>query len=291
MSPDEALSKIARQQHGLVTTRQALSCGLTPDALRHRTETGALNRLHRGLFVVGGALKTFERDVLEGVLRVGPGAAGSHVTAAMVLGIAERRQHKIHVTAVERHRSQEGLFIHQAELRKSDLRTIDCIPVTAPNRTLVDIANERVLEAALDDAIQLRLTTVQTLRRYIADRGLAHNRGMAQLKRLLDDRQHGSTQKALERLFLRKLRAAGFPEPRKQHPVANYKIDFAYPTKRLAIELDGLGSHFSAAHFREDLRRQNDLVLAGWLPLRFSWEDVAELWPNTEARLRDALDG
>jgi very-short-patch-repair endonuclease len=40
------------------------------------------------------------------------------------------------------------------------------------------------------------------------------------------------------------------------------------------IELDGWESHGSKQAFRWDRRRQNQAVILGWLPLRFTWADV-----------------
>jgi very-short-patch-repair endonuclease len=112
---------------------------------------------------------------------------------------------------------------------------------------------------------------------------------MKTLKRLLDDRTKGVPQKELEKLFLRKLRTAVIPEPVRQHPCGSHFIDLAYPDAKLAIELDGLRDHFSADAFKRDRRRQNEIVLAGYTVLRFTWEDVQDRWPNVEATIRRAL--
>jgi very-short-patch-repair endonuclease len=52
-------------------------------------------------------------------------------------------------------------------------------------------------------------------------------------------------------------------------------VDFAWPTLRVAVEIDGAETHASASALDRDLRRQNRIVLAlgpaGWILLRFSW--------------------
>lgn len=58
-------------------------------------------------------------------------------------------------------------------------------------------------------------------------------------------------------------------------------IDFAYihPYFRIAIEVDGLGTHWqniSQEEFSEHLHRQNQLVIDGWYILRFSFLDLQE---------------
>jgi very-short-patch-repair endonuclease len=50
-------------------------------------------------------------------------------------------------------------------------------------------------------------------------------------------------------------------------------VDFAYPEKKIYIEVDG--SHHETRKQREDdLRRQNKLSRAGWLPFRYTRADV-----------------
>jgi very-short-patch-repair endonuclease len=40
------------------------------------------------------------------------------------------------------------------------------------------------------------------------------------------------------------------------------------------IELDGWATHRSKEAFRRDRRRQNQAVILGWKPLRFTWTDI-----------------
>jgi len=53
-----------------------------------------------------------------------------------------------------------------------------------------------------------------------------------------------------------------------------YYIDFAYPEVMLAVEVDGYERRASAASLEYDLGRQNQLSLAGWNFMRFSWAKV-----------------
>lgn len=59
-------------------------------------------------------------------------------------------------------------------------------------------------------------------------------------------------------------------EPRAQHEVAGYSIDVAIPQARVAIESDGFDHHSKNVDLERDHERQNDLVAAGWVPLRYS---------------------
>ena len=99
---------------------------------------------------------------------------------------------------------------------------------------------------------------------------------MGVLSRLLDDREHGVPESELERAFLRLVRRHRLPVPVRQHPVGRYRLDFAYPDVKVAIELDGWATHGSPQRRRADLSRQNELEVLGWHVLRFTWDDVTK---------------
>lgn len=60
-------------------------------------------------------------------------------------------------------------------------------------------------------------------------------------------------------------------------PGRKYRIDFAFPADKLAIEIDGWQYHGKTlGAFRNDRTRQNELAVAGWLILRFPAGDVSK---------------
>ena len=64
------------------------------------------------------------------------------------------------------------------------------------------------------------------------------------------------------------------PSPSAQHAVVlgrrRRPIDFAYPERMLAVEVDGFEFHRDRSAFDEDRARANDLVVAGWHVLRLT---------------------
>jgi very-short-patch-repair endonuclease len=73
---------------------------------------------------------------------VGEAGALSHSTAAAIWELGQLPPELVHVTVVARNlRQRLGLRIHRAqELDSRDVRLRDGLPVTAPARTLVDLA-------------------------------------------------------------------------------------------------------------------------------------------------------
>ncbi|MEX0875199.1 MAG: type IV toxin-antitoxin system AbiEi family antitoxin domain-containing protein [Actinomycetota bacterium] len=292
---DREIAKLATAQHNAFSRRQALAIGMTPKAIRWRLETGRWVTLGAGLYAIAGPPATRNQCLVAALLAAGPLAAISHLAAAALWELIELEPSLIDVVVL--HGSLRGAgpgrVIHQANhLDRVDVRTLHGIRVTSPCRTLVDIAgvlSREALEAALDAALYRGLVTVRVVHRYIKHRRLEQHSGIGTLMKLLSDRGAGGLEFELERRFLRLIRKAKLPEPKRQYRVGRARVDFAYPDFRIAIELDGLGFHYDSAVFRRDRRRQNALVLGGWLVLRFTWDDVANRPGSVVDVMRRAL--
>jgi len=50
--------------------------------------------------------------------------------------------------------------------------------------------------------------------------------------------------------------------------------DLMWPAQRVLVELDGLDTHGTRSAMRRDRRRDRLALAAGWVPLRFTWDDV-----------------
>ncbi len=198
-------------------------------------------------------------------------------------------------------RSGTPLVHRSADLAEFEVVEREGIPCTNPTRTLIDLGAvvvDDILERALEDALRRGLTSVSRLRwreRQLARPGRA---GPAALRRVLERRPQGAprTESDLETQFLQCLRAAGVREPVRQHRLrltdgTMVRLDDAYPEELLFVELDGWASHGGRTAFRQDRRRQNQVVLLGWRPLRFTWTDVVEEPERVAAEVAQALAG
>lgn len=166
-----------------------------------------------------------------------------------------------------------------------DHTVVNGVPVTAIPRTLIDagaVHSPRFVEDALDDCIRRGLTTVaEVADRMQATAGQGRD-GIGVMRTILEARAdlQGETESVLESRFLRALREYAVPLPEAQHVIRlGYHVvartDFAYPERRLAIEIDGLRFHASRRSLEADTARQNDIILAGYDLLRFTASDLA----------------
>jgi very-short-patch-repair endonuclease len=165
-------------------------------------------------------------------------------------------------------------------LPRADHVTIGGIPITSPARTLLDLAGcvaEENLEAAVERALRRALVRESVLRWSVGGRGRG---GADTLRRILGARDPGSPalESRLEVKVWRLIVRRGLPKPRRQHPVEidgkRYRLDFAWPSFRVAVEADGFTTHGRRRPFLADRRRMGKLASAGWRVVPVTWEDV-----------------
>jgi very-short-patch-repair endonuclease len=108
-------------------------------------------------------------------------------------------------------------------------------------------------------------------------------------------RQHGC-ESPLELRLLMAIRAAGLPEPLRQHEIYNARgilltrADFAYTTpRRILIYADGLEFHSALRQRIHDTRQSNQLQSEGWQVLRFLGPHVHRNPDDCVAQVREAL--
>lgn len=271
-SKSAAAWQLARRQHGVITREQLAELGYTREAVKHRLRTGRLHPAHRGVYAVGRPQLTKHGRWMAAVLACGPGAAGSHGTAAAILEIGnERGAVEVSVCATRCPRVA-GIQVHRRSvLEANEVGVASRIPVTSPVRTLIDLASylpARQLERAINEADKLDLVDPETLRS-AADthRG---ERGVAALRALLDATTFTLTDSELERRFLALAMRAGLPKPVTGARVNGFKVDFFWPELGLVVETDGLRYHRTPTQQSRDKLRDQAHAAAGMSTLRFS---------------------
>jgi very-short-patch-repair endonuclease len=219
----------------------------------------------------------------------------SHRSATSLYGFLpyEPGSPAIHVTVHARHaRGDAGIVVHEtASLRPHEVREREGIPVTAPIRTLVDLAAgcaEDELERAVAEAFALGLTNRNALLRGVeAARG---RRGVARLAELLEgERRPALTRSRPERRLLAAIRAAELPEPETNVRLGRWEVDFLWPESGLAVELDAYSTHSSPRAFERDRRKDAELSALGLSVQRFTANQVRADAEAVIAWLRAAL--
>jgi very-short-patch-repair endonuclease len=71
----------------------------------------------------------------------------------------------------------------------------------------------------------------------------------------------------------------------RQHRVGRYRVDFAVPSSKIGIELDGFINHSTTTDIAHDCYRQRHLQAQGWFIIRFGG---AEVYVDPDACVREA---
>ena len=284
----------AEQQCGLITTNQFLQQGVTRSQIRSLERIGVIRRADRGLYSLAGAPAGWPMPLWRVMLLASPSALALRRSAAAwwgMDGMPADSPGGIEVAVPRGHQSRVASVKRMYTLESDDVVVHRNLRVTTPARTLIDLGDvvaPSVTERALEWC--LRHQAVQ-----LPDLGRRAKRlrtpGSRQLAALLTLRSDGApaTESDAETLFVQLARREGYPDPQRQRPVLlrghRYRLDFAWPSLRLAVEIDGGSVHGPGALAR-DLFRQNQVLLDGWLILRFTWGQLVREQPAVEADLR-----
>lgn len=271
-SVDLRLGRIAREQHGIVTTRQLIGAGLSDAAISKRVRSGKLYRVHQGVYSVGHDGLSEPARWTAAVLACGPGAVLSHGSAAVHWGLLKPLEGPIDISVPTQNgrKSRRGVRIHRcpslgqspfptsgSEKRLPPLVTVRRgIPVTTVARTLEDLQCSELRPSLVRRAIR-----------------------QAEFLRLpMGEIETDGTRSDLERDFLRLWRRHQVPRPEVNVPIGKVTVDFLWPRERLIVETDSYATHGGSIAFEDDRTRDMYLRRLGYRVHRYS-ETQLEIEP------------
>jgi Transcriptional regulator, AbiEi antitoxin len=273
---DEIIRELAGAAHGVVTRRELLDAGLTPDEIKTRLAKGVLTRVHRGVYRVGHLAPSIEADYLAAVKACGKGALLSGRAAAFLWELLRGSPPPPEVVTPNDRRIS-GVIAHRARRTElAEVRTHRGIPVTSVARTLVDLASslpESALARACHEAgVKYRTTPKQV--NAVLER-IPNARGRAKVRRVLEG-EVPVTLSRLEGRFLKLLKKAGLPLPITNRAAGSRRVDCRWPEHRLTVELDSYRFHNSRYSWEQDRRRDREARARGDEFRRYTWSDVLE---------------
>lgn len=286
---EHVVERLATRSHGVVTRRALLAAGVTQAEIRHRLGTGALLRVHPGVFRVGHRAPSVEARYVAAVRACGDGSRLSGSAAAHLYGLVRGPAPPPEVTVAGKRRVR-GVRVRQARaIDPRDATTHRGIPITTVARTIVDLASElsaeEVARACHEAGVKHGITPRQV--QQVLDRRPT-SRGAGKLRRIL----HGDepiTISRLERRFFELLRAEGLPLPTVNRPASGRRVDCRWPEMALTVELDSYRYHRSRHAWERDRLREREARARGDEFRRYTWGDVYEEPDATLAELRRLL--
>ncbi len=275
---DWTIASLAATQHGAFRTAQVHELKFTNKERRSRLATGRWVAPYFGVYRIAGVPVTWKGELLAACWAGGVRAAASHRSAAALWELPGGDRELVEITCPRwrraRHDESVSLVVHETlTLTAEDLTSIDGIPVTTAERTLLDLGAVRPdrVEVALDAALRRELVTYETLRIMLHRVGRRGRNGTGVLRRILAERapERAVPESERETMLIQALRAFGLDEPVPQHEVRAggrfiARVDLAYPDERVAIEYDSYEHHVGREALVRDSARRNRIMAAGW---------------------------
>ncbi|HJQ95672.1 MAG TPA: type IV toxin-antitoxin system AbiEi family antitoxin domain-containing protein [Acidimicrobiia bacterium] len=298
MELDYELADLASSQAGYLGHDQAVSIGLSDDAIYWRLKQGVFTPAARGIYRVKGFTGD-HRGLLRAATAILPDATASHESAAEIWGMpfVPRKRVVVTVHASTTH-NFPGVRIHRSiDLFGHHRALVDGMPVTTPARTLNDLAavlHPKHLAKVGDEALADRIVDFGDLKDAFHETARRGRTGSGPMRVFINERDGSKPIKAsiLERVGMGVFERGGIPRPEFQYPAPwdpTQRIDFAWPWCCVGCEADGRRWHTRAQDFQKDRARDNLALIHDWRIFRFTWEDFLKRPHLIVAQLKAAI--
>lgn len=279
---------------GIISATRLLEFGCPSRTLARLVTDGELVTMLPGVFR-SAQWPCNREQIMAAACARNPAALLGFTTAGQLWGLRRMTDPEIHILVPHgRSPEMEGIVVHRC--RRIDpvdvVQRPDGLRLTSPPRTLFDSADMIGSEA-----------TTSVLEQLLNEQRLTFGTVSDTVQRLYHPNRPGSTtvlavitarpawraalQSDLEVRVLAEMSRQVLPVPVTQFPMRlpggrDIAIDFAWPTARLAVEVDHPAWHAGAVDSHADKGRDRKLATIGWTSARITDIDV-------DAGLRDAV--
>ncbi|ULE32214.1 DUF559 domain-containing protein [Mycobacterium sp. IDR2000157661] len=273
--PPDLVAVFAEQ--GRVATSAQILRHVSRRAMQRRLRTGELVKVLPGIYSLGAPTELTRLRALD--LRCGEQVAVCLGTAAAVFGFDTEGVTELHVLNPAGHllRDQIGLRVHRRD--GAPLTSHRGRRLTTAAWTAVEVARglrrPRAL-ATLDAALGTKTCDRGEL--LAAADAQAGRRGIVTVRELIQIARPGpeSPMESEARLVMLD---GGLPQPCLQYELVDldgrlWRVDFAWPDHKLAVEYDGFDWHRSPESLRRDRQKRAALEEIGWRVLSVVSDDV-----------------
>ena len=283
------LSAVFAVQGGVATFSQILD-HLSRRGMQRHLRTAALVKIFPGIYSLGASDELTRLRGLD--LRCGQHVAVCLGTAAAVFGFDTEGETDLHVLNPEGHllRGHDGLVVHRRD--GAPLTSWRTRRLTTPAWTAVEVARglrrPRAL-ATLDAALRSQTCDERDL--LAVAKAQAGRRGIVTVRDLIPLARPGA-ESPMESEARLVMLDGGLPEPLLQYEIVDrdgrlWRVDFAWPDRKVAVEYDGFDWHSSPEALRRDRQKRAALEEISWRVVSIVSDDVRR-HPDVMVRRIDA---
>lgn len=285
----DAIERFLADHDGIITTAQARTLGLSQRQIHYRIKSGRWQAMSRGVHLSAQHHLTEPARVRLAV--AAHGAVADRTAAAFWHGLIDELPPVVTVSAPRNAHAKTSSPVSVSVMRRTfpaeDVEELRGISVTRRPLTVLTAAQEVDDGAALiDRALQKGEVTTESLTASLKRNSGAHGMGVA---RELLDVLASDSESAAERAFVELLQLHQITGWVQQYRLGNRRLDFAWPAKRVAVEINGWAFHRSHSRFQADGDKAATLAAIGWLLLPFSWQAINDDAEASIAKLASAL--
>jgi hypothetical protein len=148
---------------------------------------------------------------------------------------------------------------------------------------LISVVSKKRAGLALDEALRLRLTTLESFAAFVEQIARQGRNGVRIARELIAERDHRHEKvrgpSEIDALAL--FDGIRLPVAAVDHEIWYQgrllaRCDFAYIDDKMDIEIDGDSVHTGKSDRDRDRKRDRRLEALGWTVIRFSWEEVRD---------------
>lgn len=294
---ERALKTLLRRQQQVIARSQALACGMTPGALRHRIKAGgSWQRLLPGTYLAVTGVPTAEQQEIAALAYAGRGS--------VITGPAALRHHRIQapgtplitVLIPAEREVRDADFVRVWRTRRMPRFVLDdhgvriVFAARAVADTARDLASLREVRAVVAGAVQSRVCSIALLAEELAQ---VPRRNSALLRQAIAEVCDG-VRSVAEAEFRDLIRRARLPMPMFNPSVFHgrtfiAKPDAWWPEAGVAAEVDSREWHLSPEDWERTMRRHDAMTELGILVLHFTPGMIRSDPGTVVTKIRNAL--
>lgn len=274
---------------GIITAPQAYALGLSREEIRGRVARGEWLVPARGIY--RSAANDYSEAAMVRMVVLAYRGVADRGTAAWWHGMLTELPVGITLSCRSARTDLPSSVPVRATRRSydpRDVRLVRDLAVTAkPLTALMTTVDLPDGTAFLDRMLQVGAVDLAGLQRAADDH--AGMRGIGMARRILAVASSDSESEA-ERLFVRLLEERGVTGWVQQYRTGRWRLDFAWPERRVAVEISGRAFHRTSRRHGNDLAKANHLEHERWRELQFDWHMLNDSGAGCVQQVIDLLN-